>query len=651
MIFKKSIENLAGRSTDEIREKFENEFKIEKYSDAELEFLSEFCESKLTMSEDNKKRTWVYRNLNDIYKKLGQNQNKGLFSDSAKTTSLSTIDYNIEKFRKKIEGFITEDVKYGKKDSTLSVEKCEKRALNDNFNDYKPNETLAEIMENDNYIAIYDKVKGRSAFRDIYISRKVIAELATYLAIENGKFGPKTNDMLKIQAGKVYAAIENVVKNLSNKGLTTATAPLIKHIACKLADKALVAEVNEKTCRHFYGAQMQKLLKRVPEKFTDVALQLPLKGAKSTSNYNIGCLNDYGDKREFKELSMADKDTCVEKLQSEDLIDVLSGIACLASEIQKMDTFDKGGNGISNFREGAIFAMIVTSLADTKQIKEESANELKEIFAPALTQCLSKLDQEEINDVAKTAADIVEKLGIGYWEVEESVEVSENDELSPVYIGEDAVEADDKNFEELMRDYEDEVKDSVSAVMNIDYSGLNTDGDVVETDDHKAVKSSKISLTTEFKKFRDEITNAIDDVVKKFYNKKALEKKNPERENAVHVKSVLNNNKIRLNKNFSNYSGQSLESLLNELPLEAKNAPAISRVLKKIYEELYSRVLQLMNKASGAEYTTEEKKLIREKYGLTYEDAADIVNGIYSEVFYEDGSIKPDCSASDLLEV
>lgn len=632
MTISEYIKSFKGISADEVREKFKQEFlNGVEYSNDEQSILSAFCASKTKMNEDNTVRSWTFKNLNDIYKDLGQVDNEGGFKNTNQIKALTVVDDQINNFRKKIVGYIEQGVSVKKKKLTVPQKDIEKFIFDKNINvDLVKNSALDHIVD-EKTINEYNSADTKNYLRDVYVSREVIAELATFLAIESGVFKSiKSDYMVKQQRAKISQAIKNVIDISKKNNVSTPSVSFIKRISCKLAAKADPIVKPEL----FKLSQLKTIIETKVDKFQNIALAFASDGESGeTSNYNIGILDEYGDKSEFVDY----EDATWENIYEDNIFKAIDGVKALAGEIVNSDKFDHTGkNLLVNYREGALLSIIMLAVAETFSVQSEISNYLKQIYAPVLAQCLDNLTKDEINKTVEDAEEIVSNLEIKSLAVDdrkirkEDSAVSENDSYEDLaniigeeIIGESAIVFDSKYM-----------SDKASSV-------------------NKVAKSSKIGIKQEAKIFREKLVDAIErkEKTQGLYNKRAVKKENPERQNGFYVKNVLSMKQIGLNKNFNNFK-QSIDELLEELPVEAKNAPAVSRVLEKLYEELYGRVLQLMNKSiSGAEYTNEEKNLIREKYGLTETDATDIVNDIYSEVFNDDGSVKPDYSTSDSFRV
>lgn len=604
-LIKNLPENLSAK---DVRAAFKKSFlgSSRKYSEDEKALLSAFCGNRTKMDNNNEIRTWNYKNVDEgTLKELTQYINRGVTSNKSHTVKPYAESSSVSEFRNKVEAIIANSIhgavpkKLGK-DKPIPQEELKDYVFSDENVVYTVDGVLKEVM-NPKEIEDYNKYEDRNFARDVYIAKDVIAELATFLAAESG--------VVDIPDGFAMHECEEIrskIKEISAARKTNDCAfPLIsvrtiKHIACAIADKVALnsGKPDPKTSKHFHDSQLQEAIDTQAREFTDIPFGFVAgEVAKETSNYNLGTINEYGDKEEFFNY---DKTATLDALKGDKLGVVIDGVKKLADIVVEDDAFSKDQKMlVTDPKEGAIFSLVMLISTSASEIKNEPAEDLQKIYAPILAQCLDKLELENASakEIVESAKAIVKEL--------------------PITV----------DLEEVEHDDELELFDSEIPVRE--------EEPVVVTP-----KKSKVSVKSEMSSFRKKLIKAIKDLERKrgLYKTRAMKKENPQRENSLYVKAILDIDQIGLNKNLKDF-GQSLDDLLLDLPVEAKEGMPVPIVLEKIYSEIYSKGQQLQDETKDKEYTSEEKKQLREKYGLTNEGAKEMVERVYGEHFDNKGML------------
>lgn len=598
-------------SAKDVRAAFKKSFlaSARKYSEDEKAILSAFCGNRTRMDNNNEVRTWQYKNVDEgTLKELTQYINRGVTSNDSHAAKPYTEDSAISNFRNKVEEAIENSIhgsipkKIGK-DKPIPQAELADHIFSDESVVYTMDGMLKELID-PKEIENYNRHDGRNFARDVYAAKGLIAELATFLAVESGVVDVSSADEFAAhECETIRSEIKDILKarEASDESIALIPVRFVKRVACAVADKIALnsGKPDAQTNKHFHDSQLQEMIDAQAREFTDIPFGFVAGDvAKETSNYNLGIINAYGDKQEFVNY---DKAATLDALKGDKIGDVIDGVKKLADEVVKNDVFGKDQKMlVTNAKEGAIFSLVMLIATSASEIKDAPAKDLQQIYAPILAQCLDKLELENIStkEIVESAKKIVSEL--------------------PIDVDLSAAELDDE----------------------IDSVGAETPAaeDVVAEP-----KKYNVNVKKEMSDFRKKLIKAIKALEKTqgLYNKKALKKENPQRKNSVFVKAALDVDQIGLNKGLKDF-GQSVDELLLDLPVEAKEVMPVSVVLKKIYSGIYSKGQQLSDETKDKKYTNEEKKQLREKYGLTDEGAKDLIKEAYGEHFDEKGNFKKD---------
>lgn len=521
-----------------------------------------------------------------VHKDLNESNNTGVFSKDKKVVNLSDLKAKDETLYDAVKVFYRDMI-----DAVgQSFKACTKR-LSKYVDHYELKEggVVGNLIGKDQ-IAKYNErrnerneTKGVNYFEDdIARSQEVIADLVTFLAVENGKFSTSTTKKEDIET--TITAIKDALLEDLEKAGNEIDANIVRTVACALADNELGTT---DTLRHFRDSQIQKNIDTmVPEQFKDVAIALD----DDKSNYRIAYFDTYGNKVFIKKVeNLTDESKAKENLGSDNIDKQLSAIKCLDKVLME----GEADQVIDTFKEGAWLCLVNLAIIDSEVVKHNQER-LQQIFAIPLAQCLDKLTAAEIADVVGKVRGKLEKIPP---EIAIELDPAAPDTYpTPAPVGKGGSSGKDKESGfKVGAEYKNARKLVAAAVMK------NTAG-------------------------------------KGVFAKKKARIKNPQREILYPVHTTLLAEGKGIKINTLKGASQNLNDYV--WPIELYDDELTIPVLTSIYKELQKNISDLKDETTGLKYTKEQKESIRKKYGLTAEGAQEMIERIFDNYFDENGNKK-----------